>query len=911
MIPDSGRSSAFRFVHCAAHDDSMWHQVNRKWLWVSAVAFAVCLLLAFGDWSRWWGMLADGTDNGILTFLDRGDQISSILSGIASLTSLALAIVLARRGTTPSTARTGSIGSARQFVKDFVNRKDESDRLRRALTDKRTRIIVVHGASGVGKTELVNQVLAKLGDRCGWHLATPLYTPTVETILSELASSTSRDTSTPHDESPGGRVEALLRSHRTSRHVIVLDAVERLLNTDGQLTDLSLDEALELIATGSRHGVKVVLISTHMPQAALGGQWADSACPIVVEQLPLEHFRTFVTQNAAAGTDSLAFLDNDAFAEVHRFLGGRPRLAQLFNEIVASDAGATARSLAAELFMWAGANRNADYVGDRLRQRMTESFRSDQRRVYLAIAAFGTPVDAATVAALVDEKRPPDDQLGTDGARRELIRLSPNAIHSDHAQRTFFLSQAEARRALDWRAEPDPRKARADRRLLERAAEALRRRRQTDRHGDWADPQALLAEVDIWLRADLPDGAFRSIEELDRHAETGSPAMLFRGPRQLIAERIPPIDQPANYAVLGYLYHASGDYRRARESYRAALAGIPDDRPLWKAKVLVNVAGLEWSQGSPESAYIDFNTARTLAPHDSVVNAGALTGMARCRRRQGQFTEASRLLTAALRVAGSEPGRMIPIAVRLLRLHIDQDRLHDAESLIEQVRESAEHANDNALLAAHRDALADLRLAQDRLNEAMKAAREAVRLALPIHDPVTALQARSTISMLRLHRKEFPQAALEATLARRYSGTDSLIVIALQVVSYRRANRKPEALKAIQELLTQAEQRTTRYSGDFAAWLLLGLGRCAQALEDPAGSVNTAIAALAESRAPTDEEARRRPPEPAPTVTRQVLFLLRTLAANDHEGRRLQPAYDNLEEALHQQRARAARIGDN
>lgn len=658
----------------------MWQQVSRKWLWVSAATFAVCLLLALGDWSRWWGMLAAGTDNGVLTFLDRGDKISSILSGAASLAALAHAASLTRRSGRQTTAQPRSASRVLQIIEHFVDRNDESDQLRRALTrDRRARIIVVHGATGVGKTALVSQVLTELDIPAGWHLSTPVYSPSVETILSELSTSgpTARALPATSDESSGGLLEVLLRSRGTRQHVIVLDAVERLLNADNQLRDLSLDEALELIATGSRHGVKVVLISATVPQAAPGGHWSNNCRSILVEQLPFNYFRTLVTESAAGATDSLASLDDGALAEVHRLIGGRPRLAQLFNEIVASDASATSQSLAGELARWARTDRNTDYVGDRLRRRMTEAFRSDRRRVYRAVAAFGTPVEAETVAALVDEGRPPDDQLGIEGARRELIPLSPNAIHTDHAYRTFFLTQDEARRSLDWRAEPDPGKAKLDRELLERAAEAIRLRRRSDMHGDWADPQTFLAEVDIWLRAELPDAAFRSIEELDSHAETGSPAMLFRRPRQLIADQIPPVEQPANYAVLGYLYHVSGDFRRARESYRSALAGIPDDQPGWKARVLVNVAGLEWSQGSPESAFVDFDAARRLASDDPVVVAGALTGMARCRRRQGQFDEAARLLNEALHKVGTEPGRMIPVAVRLLRLHLDQGHLRD------------------------------------------------------------------------------------------------------------------------------------------------------------------------------------------------------------------------------------------
>jgi hypothetical protein len=241
---------------------------------------------------------------------------------------------------------------------------------------------------------------------------------------------------------------------------------------------------------------------------------------------------------------------------------------------------------------------------------------------------------------------------------------------------------------------------------------------------------------------------------------------------------------------------------------------------------------------------------------------------------------------------------MIPIAVRLLRLYVEQAQLRDAENLIEQIRENAEQADDKSLRAAYLDALADLRLAQERRGEAMRAAREAVGLALSVHDPVTALQARSTISMVWLHRGKFAHAVREATLARRYSGTASLIVLALQGVACRRARRPGDAQQAVHELLSQASIRTDRYERDFAAWLFQGVALCARALDNGTEAVDPALAAF--------KQARRRPAEPAPAITRQMLFLLEYLATDDAERRRLQPAIDYLEQTLAKQTATPA-----
>ncbi|MFF0370578.1 AAA family ATPase [Micromonospora sp. NPDC005087] len=753
----------------------MPQRVSARLLWVAVVSLVLGALLTFGDVPGWWATLTDDQENAFLRLLDRSDKIASVLSLLVGVAALLLAAAQVRRsGRSPHPPATIA-EQARQVVDFFVDRRVERLRLRWALHDRRSRLIVVHGPAGVGKTELVRRVLNKAGINYGWHLATPAFSPGVDTIVRELDAvwETPRDAIPHPDESPTGRLEVMLRSQGTRRHVIVFDSFERLLKTDGQLIDLSLDEALDLITSGPRHRVKVVLVTDRLPSAA-GGDWAGNARRIAVDGLPLEHFRTFVAESAGERANLLASLDDRKLAEVRRDLGGRPRLAQLFDAIVESDHNRTALSLAAELHGWAVRAGSVDGVGERLRREMTEAFRSDRRRIYRAVAAFATPVDAATVAALVNEGRDRDDQLDTEDVRNELIELGRHAIHADQGRRLFFLAPAEAYRVLEWQHGDDLEKVGANRELLENAAEALRRRRKADLHGDWADPQASLAEVDAWVRADMPVPAFRSIQELDNNAETGSPTTLFRTARQLIADRIDPTDQPANYSTLGYLFLASGDYRSAEDAFCSALAGIADEKPAWKARVYVNRGHLLWAQGHVNRALSDFENALHLAPDDPAVIAGALAGKARCRRREGKFTEAECLLAEALRRAGRQPGRMVPIAVRLVRLYVETEQWREAETLISRIRESVAHGASSALRATYLDTLADLRLARAQWDEALRAARDAVGLALPVHDPVTALQARSTISVIRLHQGKFEQAAREATLARRYSGSDAL-----------------------------------------------------------------------------------------------------------------------------------------
>jgi tetratricopeptide (TPR) repeat protein len=212
----------------------------------------------------------------------------------------------------------------------------------------------------------------------------------------------------------------------------------------------------------------------------------------------------------------------------------------------------------------------------------------------------------------------------------------------------------------------------------------------------------------------------------------------------------------------------------------------------------------------------------------------------------------------------------------------------EAETRLEGVLEETEEAG--SMRAAYLDALADLRLAQGDYDEARRNARDAVALALPAHDPVTALQARSTLSVVRMHERRFPHAAREAPMARRYSGTDSLIVLALQGIAVRRAHSPTAARRAFGKLVDKAGLRTRLNDRDFAAWALAGIARCAQALDTPTGSMKPALDDLTRARHPNAE--------PVPTLTRLMIFLLETMATDDEERARLEPAVDDLRRSL-------------
>jgi hypothetical protein len=315
----------------------MARQVRFRSLWVALGSLALGAVLLFGDVPRWWALLSDDQDNWLLRTIDRSDKFASVLSLLIGIAALRVALGQRHQNGRVTGTTSTAAEHAQQVIGFFVDRRGQRLRLRWALTDPRSRVIVVHGPAGVGKTELVRRVLADMRIDRRWYLATPAFAPTVGTMVHALSGDEAADGAVPPlDNSPLGQLEAILRGRPSKRLVIVIDSVEHLLDDDHALTDLAFDEALNLIATGPRHGVKILLISETEPKEAYGRTWSGSACRIAVDGLPLDYFRKVVEQSAGGSNKLLSSLDDSKLDEVRNDLGGRPRLAQLFDAVLAS-----------------------------------------------------------------------------------------------------------------------------------------------------------------------------------------------------------------------------------------------------------------------------------------------------------------------------------------------------------------------------------------------------------------------------------------------------------------------------------------------------------------------------------------------------------------------------------------------
>lgn len=340
----------------------------------------------------------------------------------------------------------------RRAARPFLDRTQRRAELRQALWSRDSRVIVVTGPAGVGKTELVTRVLDQFR-----LLRTRV-------VVHDGATATGRLL--------GG---AVTPDGRTRRSVVVVDAAQHLLDADGRFRDLALEEAVQAVADG--RGTKLVLITDVRPEPRTGLDWLDPRYVIEADGLPVSWFKDFARRSADGAAGRFAALDHRTQERLCGLFAGVPRLIQLFDAIVATS-DTTAAGLAAEITTW-----DREQLRDLLLDRLTAGLGPDLFDVYRAVAALGTPADPILINGT---------RFGLDRVRQCLGELSPHAIRQLPGTDRYLVPAAEAERVL--RDEPA---------VSARAAALL--------HDGPDGP----AEVRAWIRAGQPRRAFQAIGERD------------------------------------------------------------------------------------------------------------------------------------------------------------------------------------------------------------------------------------------------------------------------------------------------------------------------------------------------------------------------------------------------------------
>jgi tetratricopeptide (TPR) repeat protein len=771
------------------------------------------------------------------------------------------------------TSRTG-----RQTL-PFINRDKERTALQAAMTDPNLGVIVVHGETGVGKSALVDEVVAKLRaadlnvveyDAAG--IRRPDTMMLIETIEDGAAGDRLR-----RGESLHSRLAVAVDALDTWLAIVIDQADVLLDHRNHTVVDDEFDNALEVLATCTDHPVKVVLVTRHLPRSARANTWSRNAKQLEVQGLRQPHFGQLLARLDPHG-DGLNGLDGAQIETLRDRLQGNPSHASLAHIIVHSiGSGYGAATLVTEV-----ARRQPREVPQFLADALLELLSGKAKLLLAALAAFGTAVEADAVAAVVE------DRLDVGNVAEILQKLARQRIIEVNDGR-YGLPPANPYRML----RKPPVGPRQWRQMLYAAARQLgfRLKNSADVQ-DIDDLYPHFALIDVLLRAGRYEAAHEMLEKTDKLLRRWDRELVLLGRREHIRERLDdPQREMSNLNALGDLHAARGHFPDAANAFKAALEiATRLDDPVNRLRIQINMAAMHWQAAETEAAADLFSLALTeidmRVDIDAEDRMAASEGLADCYRRWGDYHEAMALAERALKLAWRvSSDRTVTIALKMARWHSETGHLAAAEEHIVMAEAVADGQIDGALRTVCADARADLLLDQGRPAEALALAGDVVAAARRQRSPVVLLQAHTTRCMAYLRLGEMGRAheAIAAADSYRRSGR-SLIVPALYGLAVALHGNTGEASRRFERLLSEAGQRR-RDPRDIGALQFLGYALCWPGLVD-----NLALHSAAEHMS----AARARVRPPARGVERLLTYMVLQLENCGAQPGRLRPVLDAI-----------------
>ncbi|MEV6843922.1 tetratricopeptide repeat protein [Actinoplanes sp. NPDC051411] len=768
-------------------------------------------------------------------------------------------------------------------ARPIVNQEMTRAELRVAISHRGSPVTLLNGPAGVGKSAIARAVSAELrvlGMRVVERRATTLQRPDAMEIVKILEGD--EDGQGPvFEESVHVRLAAATDALNEPA-VIVIDQADALLDDRTRtVVDAELDQAIEFIATEAGHRVRLVLVARNLPRSAHDYTWPRSAQKVQARGLNQAHFGRLLSRLDPPRLLGLAALAPEQIDTLCDRLGGNPWYAWLAQVIVHS----TGSEYGAETLVEELAERKPDEVPRFLADTFKDQLHPRLMRLLAALVAFGTPVDADAVAAVVNDLPP----------RRvvELLKkLAAQRVIDVHDGR-YSLPPADPYRVLD---EP-PVDEQSWQRMLADAARQLgyRCKVSEDVHGI-DDLYVHFALIDVLRRAGRHEAAHSVMQDVDELLRRWDSEVLLLGRREHIRKHLVELKpKMANLNALGNLYQTRGRFRDALEVFTEALA-IADtlDDAGSRLRIRLNMAGLLRDEGETEAATELFTRAASEAELGDNLDdqCAAAEGLGDCHRRWGDYREALARAEEALGLArrsGSE--QTVSIALKLARWYAEIGELQRAEERIEEAESEASDLPDSTLRTACADARADLLLDQGRPDEALLLAEDSLARARRQRSLLIQCQLHTVCGMAHLWREDLAkaQAAIEAAFRIRVKGR-SLIVPALRALVAALDHRDDDAHRYFDDLEAESERRghDTR---DVGALQYLGYAHCWRALTSDA-ALEAAIAAF---------RAARKQTRPAALGTERMFSILvgRLDGCGDQPGR-LEPVLDAISGASHE-----------
>ncbi|MFD0686015.1 tetratricopeptide repeat protein [Actinomadura fibrosa] len=783
-----------------------------------------------------------------------------------------------------SPTRTGSV---------FIDREGQRGRLRAALEDQLTSVIVVSGPPGIGKTALVREVLADLGlgdpdeetSPVRWHDATRYGEIGVQALIKDIEPPGWGQVPGP---SAAARLElALDRLGQGGgmRPVIVLDSAENLLKEGHLLRDSQLDLALDAVQSRPRPVVKIVFVTQHAPTATTSVTWTKAALLLGLDGLEPPSLREYFARLDPGNRYGLADLPEDHLRSIHGCLAGNPRLAELLNACLSGDPPAL---LPREVAPWLTATTGE--VHQSLVRLFVDHLPAEQQRAAEALAAFGIPVETDAVISVLE---PYVGREWVEPALRALV-VARLVLEREDGRRYLRKNEVDAifgRLAAGERlAAAGESPTRLD--LVLRADEALRAMQKSDEDVQGiADLDMHFARVDAWLRAEMYEDAHDQIDSMDHLVRLWGSGVELRSQREAVRGRLhdDPDGEMKNLAALGDIYSHSGDLPSARVAYEAALDRAKKDHNREAIRrIHVLMGSMFWEHNHLAKAVDHYRSALALAGEDEEdgrVRATALMGLADCGQQHGGWGGAIEDTWEAYRILrGIDSGLASEAALRLVRWYGELDRLPDARMMLAECADLVYTHPAPSVQGELDDATAELDLYQGLYEGALRKAQQAVETARTHRDPDNLRRSLTTLALAYVHVNDFPAArkAIEESARYRVAGRETVELALRGVIAHRR-----DLPAAARDLFKQLHDETSKRLGadenDLTAWDYKGIALCHSVL---LGDAEPGEALAAFRRARPEGEA-----DPTPGLDDRLRFLVETLADGDP---RLEPVLTEL-----------------
>lgn len=696
---------------------------------------------------------------------------------------------------TPTVPTVGALPTAPPWY--FEDRAEENEILTDFLREPSTRLVIVAGPTGMGKTAMVCCLLdhverRRLPDGEAFDADGVMYVTlgasqqlTLGTLLEGLtlllpepARDRLRLTVGNPDASPAQRMEELLVEYRHRRVIVFLDGLEHLLDpATQQLREFDLHVALRTLLRASQHGVKLIVTTSIPPRPLMQEQPDRIGFLDLLAGLPSPYAENLLRRLDKGGAFGLRDADDNLLAEARRRTRGRPKALIALFHCLRNDRRATLPKVL---------ENTAGLLPEQVTKALVgEAFDHLDRPAQLAVqmlAVYPGPVRAGAVDYLLFPFK-----VGI-SADRLLDRLVNTYLVTERDGR-YYLEKEERNDALRRipRGEPQDRDVRplpfTKLALLHWAAKYCRELPLPDEPRSRDDLEGQLMEIELRYQGEEYDEAARILllNGVSSHLSRWGHSRLVANQCERLEGRLADLQLAyRNAATLGLARWRLGEHdlavlclERARQLARELLHDLRAE-----CRALGNLAGCHYELGQVQLAARQYKETLALARRidDHQAEADAIVGFAICHDQVGDLRAALRRYRQALQIP-VKLGNQRQEAGILANLGSLYGDLGDAERGLDALRRGLElalEAGDLAVAGSCQSKLAEVFVYLREFDAAIECARKAAEIGGRIERPRLIAGAHAVLAQAYLFADQLHDARAAAEVACRFGEGERL-----------------------------------------------------------------------------------------------------------------------------------------